>query len=504
VPTSPPDGSDPARLERIRSALVSAGYESSAIAKVLPARILGTFQRGWSGPARRKTDEKTPLHTLLRLFVLGMEVPEKALEEVAEANTADWVRTGLVRIRRGTAKPLVRLHPGRVADKHLFIASDDVPPNALVGVPDFVFDSDRTSAQLASATLRRPFGRALDVGTGNGVQAVFAAQHCEEVVATDVNPRALAFAEFNLALNGVTNVELRQGDLYQPVAGETFDLIVSNPPFVVSPWFEYLHRDSRLPLDEISATVVREAGQRLRFGGWAEFNCLWVERSGEPWEERVKSWCATSGCNVAVLPLIRQDPVTYAIEYVWDVGQIDAELADKRFAELVTYLEEQQVTRVIQGFVILQKTDSDDPWFLTEELSAELTTAQADGIAELFEAQEWLVRRPSAESLLAERFRIPDSVHVEPTLRSEDGHWVDAGVTLHKVGGIHSSIHILDPAGRVVSSCTGERPLQELIDVALQRHGVAISPIDSRYRSLITDFEALVLRLVRTGFLQPA
>jgi len=56
--------------------------------------------------------------------------------------------------------------------------------------------------------------------------------HAERVVATDVNERALAFAAFNLALNGVENVELRAGSFLEPVAGEQFDLVVANPPWL--------------------------------------------------------------------------------------------------------------------------------------------------------------------------------------------------------------------------------------------------------------------------------
>src|SRR5438270_327403 len=81
----------------------------------------------------------------------------------------------------------------------------------------------------------RLLDRALDVGTGSGVQALLAARHAREVVATDVNPRALAYAELNAALNGFTNLECRAGSMFEPVAGETFDLITCNAPFVVSP-----------------------------------------------------------------------------------------------------------------------------------------------------------------------------------------------------------------------------------------------------------------------------
>ena len=96
---------------------------------------------------------------------------------------------------------------------------------------------------LAGATVRRPIGSSLDLGTGCGIQALFAAAHSDRVVASDVNPRAVALATLTMALNGAGNVEMRTGDLLDPVAGETFGLVVANPPFVISPSERYLFRD---------------------------------------------------------------------------------------------------------------------------------------------------------------------------------------------------------------------------------------------------------------------
>ena len=70
---------------------------------------------------------------------------------------------------------------------------------------------------LHSLTPRRPIERALDVGTGGGIQALLAAQHARHVVATDVNPRALAYTQLSAALNGLENVEPRQGSLFEPI-----------------------------------------------------------------------------------------------------------------------------------------------------------------------------------------------------------------------------------------------------------------------------------------------
>ncbi len=93
----------------------------------------------------------------------------------------------------------------------------------------------RSGAVLA-ATLGRPApggaGRALDMGTGSGIGAVTAARQGWQVVATDINEAAVRCARINALLNEVEGrVEVRHGDLFEPVAGERFDVVLFNPPF---------------------------------------------------------------------------------------------------------------------------------------------------------------------------------------------------------------------------------------------------------------------------------
>ncbi len=77
-----------------------------------------------------------------------------------------------------------------------------------------------------------PGARALDMGTGSGVGAVFAARRGFQVVGVDFNPEAVRCARANVLLNGLEErIEIRQGDLFGPVAGERFDLVLWNPPF---------------------------------------------------------------------------------------------------------------------------------------------------------------------------------------------------------------------------------------------------------------------------------
>lgn len=129
-------------------------------------------------------------------------------------------------------RPFLRRRLGKVVLEHV----DGIP---IIVLPE-VFNPVvfRTGALLgrtiASSPLAAgsPVSRALDLGTGSGVGAVFAARRGHRVVAVDVNPEAVRCVRLNALLNGLEDrIEARRGDLFGPVAGEAFDLILFNPPF---------------------------------------------------------------------------------------------------------------------------------------------------------------------------------------------------------------------------------------------------------------------------------
>lgn len=90
----------------------------------------------------------------------------------------------------------------------------------------------RTGAFMAEVinTLKLEPSSVLDLGTGSGIGAVFAARRGWRVTAVDLNPEAVRCARLNAMLNHV-DVTVHHGDLFAPVAGQTFDLICFNPPF---------------------------------------------------------------------------------------------------------------------------------------------------------------------------------------------------------------------------------------------------------------------------------
>ncbi len=127
----------------------------------------------------------------------------------------------------------------RLRGKHRY---DDFRLERVQGVPLLVIPSTfnpkvpRTGAFLAghlAASHACHDAEVLDMGTGSGVCAIFAARAARRVVAVDINPAAVRCARINALVNHLEErIDLRHGDLFAPVAGERFDLVLFNPPFL--------------------------------------------------------------------------------------------------------------------------------------------------------------------------------------------------------------------------------------------------------------------------------
>lgn len=92
------------------------------------------------------------------------------------------------------------------------------------------------SPYLAKRAIVKKGDTVLDLATGSGIIALFCAEKAKKVIATDINPKALNYAKFNAILNGLEKkIEFRLGDLFEPVKGEKFDLIIWNGPTIATP-----------------------------------------------------------------------------------------------------------------------------------------------------------------------------------------------------------------------------------------------------------------------------
>ncbi len=169
---------------------------------------------------------------------------------------------------------------------------------------DAVMGAGQTTTFMCDASRpSRRLRRGLDVGCGAGTGALSLASQVDRVIGTDINARAVALSRINAALNGIGNVEFREGDLFAPVAGETFDLIVSQPPFVSAPpglavaSFEFGGPRG----DELPLRLLREIPAYLTKNGRAVILAEWPELAGEAVEQHIRAALPSPDIKVLIL-----------------------------------------------------------------------------------------------------------------------------------------------------------------------------------------------------------
>ncbi|RIK17075.1 MAG: SAM-dependent methyltransferase, partial [Acidobacteria bacterium] len=311
------------------------------------------------------------------------------------------------------------------------------------------------STTLASWTPRPQVGRALDLGTGSGVQALHLSTHAESVVATDLSQRALAFARFTAALDGV-DLDLRAGSLLEPVAGERFDLVVSNPPFVITPRAAgvpvYEYRDGGAAGDALVAGLVRGLGDHLTPGGTAQLLANWELGADEDWRDRVGGWVRGTGLDAWVVQREEQDVSEYAETWVRDGGHRPGTPAfEELYAAWLADFAARGVERVGFGVVTLQRPATErEPWLDLVDVRTPVAAPMGPTVLRGLEARTWLAEHTD-EELLDVPWQVADDVTEERVGRP--GAPDPQVIQLRQGGGLRRVVRLDTLAAGFVGAC---------------------------------------------------
>jgi methylase of polypeptide subunit release factors len=417
--TPPLHRDDPALLDALRDDLRQARFTVEGIEDFLGPLAARALDREQTIPALRVTQERPgPLATLVRLLTLGDAVDEDRAEEAFPTLTvAGATRLGLVRQEGSGVIATCDLRPYAV-DGHLWWVASDLSEIATRSPlrADHVLGVGGASTTLASWTPRPHVRRALDLGTGCGVQALPLATHAEEVVVTDLSQRALDYAAFNAALNG-QDWQVRHGSMLDPVEGDVFDLVVSNPPFVITPRDAglpvYEYRDAGAAGDSAVADLVRTVGRHLAPGGIAQLLGNW-EVADADWRERVGGWVRDSGLDAWVVQREVQDAAEYAETWARDGGHHSAtpEFATMYAAWLDDFAA-RGVSAVGFGVITLHRPRTDrDPFVDLVDVRGPVASPMGPHVLDGVRAREWLSEHDD-EQVLAIRWRCADDVTEE-------------------------------------------------------------------------------------------
>ena len=521
----------------LRADLAQSGWGVESVEALLGPVAAAALQRELRAPALRVVRRALAagagdvagykVAVLTALFMLGEPVGAAALETaLPRTGVAGALDIGLVVPTQSASgeqlyAPAVDLRPHEAEDAHgsvrWWVASDLgelVTGQALA--PDHVLGIGRAGLTLAALTPRKPVETALDLGVGCGIQTLYLLRHVRQVVATDISTRALEFTAFNVALAGVDSarVQLRQGNLLEPVAGQRFDLIVSNPPFVITPPSV---RQAGLPLMEyrdaggpILPALVRGLEDHLNPDGVAVMLGNWEHREGTSWRTSVNQWIGKS-LDAWIIQREVQDPVEYAAMWLRD-GGLTPERSGVAFENALAAWQEdfdsRQVSGVGMGYLVFhapsvaatscpggtalegqtapEEPASDaaapgtvvEPWRVLEEVPTSGQGALGEHVAQVIAAHEALrslddaqvaaLKLHTASGLSKEEALTPTPVPTAPVIRQAEGFGRVIAVGMPEVALLSASDEGLLTVAQIaaaVASLTSEDPAAVLADM---------------------------------------
>lgn len=521
----------------LRADLAQSGWGVESVEALLGPVAAAALQRELRAPALRVVRRALAagagdvagykVAVLTALFMLGEPVGAAALETaLPRTGVAGALDIGLVVPTQSASgeqlyAPAVDLRPHEAEDAHgsvrWWVASDLgelVTGQALA--PDHVLGIGRAGLTLAALTPRKPVETALDLGVGCGIQTLYLLRHVRQVVATDISTRALEFTAFNVALAGVDSarVQLRQGNLLEPVAGQRFDLIVSNPPFVITPPSV---RQAGLPLMEyrdaggpILPALVRGLEDHLNPDGVAVMLGNWEHREGTSWRTSVNQWIGKS-LDAWIIQREVQDPVEYAAMWLRD-GGLTPERSGVAFENALAAWQEdfdsRQVSGVGMGYLVFhapsvaatsgpggtalegqtapEEPASDaaapgavvEPWRVLEEVPTSGQGALGEHVAQVIAAHEALrglddaqvaaLKLRTASGLSKEEALTPTPVPTAPVIRQAEGFGRVIAVGMPEVALLSASDEGLLTVAQIaaaVASLTSEDPAAVLADM---------------------------------------
>lgn len=308
---------------------------------------------------RRCQQANSPLALMACLWFLMVKVYREQLEEllgpalVAELEQAEMLEPAGDAVKaRGNLYPCQGLYV--FTDQHLDQQYKE----------NHVYELGTDSYVLARVTPRQAGIEALDLCTGSGLHALLAARHHERVVGVDLNPRALKFSRLNARVNGLEErCQFLQGDLYQPVQGQSFDLITANPPFVPTPDPKMqLHRTGGETGEEVSQRLVEGLPTHLKVGGTFSMVLDYPVFKHDPYLDRLVRWLGgdRQGWGVAVLLFAADSREEYIKAHL---DSSDPEHYLENYTEYLRTYERLQIEEIGFANVFIRRLPPDHPGF---------------------------------------------------------------------------------------------------------------------------------------------
>jgi len=473
---------------RLRSWFEEEGYTETNLKKHLGAAELPSRHLRNHARLLDRTSAPVPLNVLLRWFWLALPQNRKQASDLVPGDILSvLVQSGLLKEEGDDLLPRAML----LHVEGFLVASDHASSIDRKQV-EMVLWPNPTSKFLARFAVRRQSRATLDLGTGSGILSLGASRFSDAVVATDLNRRAVDCARFNARLNGVENIEVLAGDCFAPVNGRRFDLILSNPPFFITPQSNYLFCENTMELDGLCRRLVKEAHDHLSEGGYMQMLCEWAQIKGQPWEERVAEWLQDTGCDAWVMKGLTQDPEEYAQQRIKETSE-DPSQDTATYTGYMNYYHHRGVEAIHDGLIVMRRREGRN-WVRIEEVPATPKGELGDMIVSTFSAHTLMQQIDSEEKLLAMRPRMAPNVRLEQVCAQHQGEWRAESLTLRLVSGFPFHMNVQPLVAEFLVTCDGNRTAEKAIQAFASQ---ASAPVEA----VQTECLGIIRKLLDRGFM---
>ena len=467
---------------RLGTAWRKSGYDRAALRSAYGSEAAEAAGRG-DHRALLAAAGDDPLGVWTRLFTVGAAVDrDAAAAAFAPLDLEEAFASGLL----VPAADRVRAGWGLQFADDIAVFSDQLPGSVGGRSRRHVPGIGGASKLLLDLTVDAS-GTALDLGTGCGVQALDLAGRAEQVTATDLSGRALAFAELNAQING-RDIELLQGDLIEPVAGRAFDLVVANPPFVIAtPGSGWTYRDGGREADRVAAELAAASVSLLNPGGTMQFLANWLHIEGRDWSERVASWFPDEGALAWVVERDLLDPLDYVRTWQRDSGESgDAEQA----SDWLDWFDAHDVEGVGFGFISVRRTAGPTE-VVCEEARHAVETPWSDRVEEWFAVRG---RDLGPDALWRSRLRLADGVELRQAAGLGAEGWEVDRQWLRQRHRMRYADQVDPLLVAFLGACDGETEVRLQVELLADAYGAEPA-------LLFAQLCPIVRRLIERGFL---
>jgi hypothetical protein len=270
--------------------------------------------------------------------------------------------------------------------------------------------------------------------------------------------------------------------MFEPVRDELFDLVVANPPFVISPAGNLTYRETGEDGDAFCRDLVRQAPRHLTPGGQAHFLANWLHVEGEDWRDRVGGWLADTDCDAWVVERDVQDPAEYVELWLRDAAEQGTPGYAEHYDRWLAWFEQRKVEAVGFGWITLRNSGALDPVVRVERLTHQVTLPVGDYVDDVLDSIAAAHRVQdlnsaclrTADGLLDERIGLPGA---EDPMR----------IVLRQTTGLRRSREVGTVEAALAGVCDGELALGPLLNVIAELVGNGDIPHADAVRPLIAE-----------------